>query len=487
MHNLVQNRQNRPCLRPAVALSLAALTLCVVAPFLHAEEPSEEAHVIHTAMRDLRSRDEPKRLVALELLAATKADLTGALSKALSSKNPAEVKAGLSVIEARSDYQHLAKYSELLSNEDTSLSSAAQRALRAGGVTVLTRVHSEMNGAADEAVTRLAYESYYAVGRRLADAAALPGYFGGDFEKVFKNLAWASRSLIGIAALAPGVEQPLVEALADFREQSDVSEDRSYVKHVMAGYGDLLPLVVARLREGGHGELVAAREAIYAASLLSELRVRAVQAAATVGYTDAGVLAALEKAYNAEQSRPLSALMASRDQDALVLELELTMFELGQTTLLDTRLVRLLSDPTPRADAETPRGLAEINADAVSEAEIQIDALNRVAYIMLRTNRASEAVKLYQQALKQAEANIGGVNVSMAAIAYNLACAQSLAGNTSDALATLKSAVTQGYREWGWILKDADLAKLRESDAFVLWYADSAPPYFARKMRESAE
>lgn len=49
---------------------------------------------------------------------------------------------------------------------------------------------------------------------------------------------------------------------------------------------------------------------------------------------------------------------------------------------------------------------------------------------------------------------------------YNLACSHSLMGHPDDALAALERAVSLGYRDLGHLMKDPDLAGLRQDMRF---------------------
>jgi Flp pilus assembly protein TadD len=50
---------------------------------------------------------------------------------------------------------------------------------------------------------------------------------------------------------------------------------------------------------------------------------------------------------------------------------------------------------------------------------------------------------------------------------YNLACSLALSRRRTDALRSLRSAVTLGYRDAHWMSQDPDLASLREHPEFV--------------------
>ena len=55
-------------------------------------------------------------------------------------------------------------------------------------------------------------------------------------------------------------------------------------------------------------------------------------------------------------------------------------------------------------------------------------------------------------------------------VRYNLACSLSLTGALEAALDELKRAVLLGYEELDYILRDPDLASLRKTSGFVLFW-----------------
>jgi tetratricopeptide (TPR) repeat protein len=52
------------------------------------------------------------------------------------------------------------------------------------------------------------------------------------------------------------------------------------------------------------------------------------------------------------------------------------------------------------------------------------------------------------------------------AVLYNLACSQSLAKNFEEAVAALVQAITRGFCDFKWLMKDPDLANLRKEPLF---------------------
>ena len=49
---------------------------------------------------------------------------------------------------------------------------------------------------------------------------------------------------------------------------------------------------------------------------------------------------------------------------------------------------------------------------------------------------------------------------------YNLACSLSLKNRKAEAIRSLRTAIQKGYRDWDWLMKDADLGNLRDDPRF---------------------
>ena len=56
---------------------------------------------------------------------------------------------------------------------------------------------------------------------------------------------------------------------------------------------------------------------------------------------------------------------------------------------------------------------------------------------------------------------------------YNLACSLSLTGDLEGSLKALKRAVQLGYSQFGYLMKDKDLAALRKTEAFRKWIKET--------------
>lgn len=55
---------------------------------------------------------------------------------------------------------------------------------------------------------------------------------------------------------------------------------------------------------------------------------------------------------------------------------------------------------------------------------------------------------------------------------YNLACSLALKNRHDDAITTLRAAFEKGYRDFGWMMNDADLKSLHDNPAFSALLAE---------------
>jgi predicted Zn-dependent protease len=55
---------------------------------------------------------------------------------------------------------------------------------------------------------------------------------------------------------------------------------------------------------------------------------------------------------------------------------------------------------------------------------------------------------------------------------YNLACSLALKKRSDDAIATLRTAFEKGYRDFGWMMEDADLKPLHSHPGFSALLAE---------------
>jgi hypothetical protein len=171
------------------------------------------------------------------------------------------------------------------------------------------------------------------------------------------------------------------------------------------------------------------------------------------------------------------------DLDLVRVELELTLARFGDSDLLDARIERL------RAQIDRVQNLkANVNMQVASRPDLI--AQNEIAHLKLRAGDTKGAEKEWADAVENARVmlrDVDGRNRSslssyLAAVFYNLACAQSLQGKVTKALVSLKEAVRYGYKDFGWMLEDGDLFQVRSASSFRDWFTDTAPPAVADRL-----
>jgi tetratricopeptide (TPR) repeat protein len=94
-------------------------------------------------------------------------------------------------------------------------------------------------------------------------------------------------------------------------------------------------------------------------------------------------------------------------------------------------------------------------------------AASELALILLNLKRPLEAVQCLEEAI---ESHYGHAD-----LLYNLACAQTRAGNRDDALTSLKMALENGFSDWDRLGRDPDMENLRHLHAFNALIGDSGP------------
>jgi Flp pilus assembly protein TadD len=86
-------------------------------------------------------------------------------------------------------------------------------------------------------------------------------------------------------------------------------------------------------------------------------------------------------------------------------------------------------------------------------------AAAELGLVLTSQDRAGEAVRVLDEALD--------LNPHHPDLLYNLACAQSRAGNLDDALSTLQSALENGFSDFERLGHDSDMQSLRQLKAFA--------------------
>ena len=170
--------------------------------------------------------------------------------------------------------------------------------------------------------------------------------------------------------------------------------------------------------------------------------------------------------------------------EATLVEIEVTLARLGDATLLDARIATL------RSQIERVQQLkANVNMKAGSRPDLI--AQNEIAHLQLRSGNLEGAEREWSSAADDAVIlqrtaegrNRSSLSSYLAAVYYNLACAQSLQLKSSKALASLKKAVRHGYKDFSWMLEDGDLYEVRQHESFATWFNDMAPPSVADRLR----
>ena len=187
-----------------------------------------------------------------------------------------------------------------------------------------------------------------------------------------------------------------------------------------------------------------------------------------------------------ERQQPDPALIHLVNLDATQVEIEVSLARIGDSTLLDARIAAL------RTQIERVQQLkANVNMNANSRPDLI--AQNEIAHLQLRSGNLAGAEQEWKDAaegaiimMRSAEGrNRSSLSSYLAAVYYNLACAQSLQLKSSAALASLKKAVEHGYKDFAWMLDDGDLYEVRLHEDFAGWFDDVAPPSVADRLRDS--
>ena len=484
-----------------LSVALAASLFGDTPPKNAAQSPADRkalsAQEVRDTFKELTSRNETTRLFALERLANASNDLSQNLKDAFASKSPVRKLSALDVVAARPEYVSIAPLAELLGDEDASLACKAQRVHRVLGVTVIDgtfKAASAWQGKDDmkaRALARNRYEARYAAALALTTIAAAPGYFEGQYGDLLKQPEWGVAALSDILVLAAGVEDPLKEAVYDLSQRAKTAQEFSFGYTQVLHHSGCVPMIVRIIR--GECEQPPADDGSAlddTAALVHQIRIRAAQALAALSANEAA-LAALDKSYTDEVARPIGHI--SRPSDEVLIEIELGLARCGKTSVLDTRITALRGRIVPLpAGKDTSGGSEDITAASrlTADAEVNLETRRNIARLLLRSGRLDDAIAEYQtvvdklQALCRTDATNALIyGTVLQKTAYNLACAQSLKGKQDAAFESIKLAVSCGYSAFDWILLDGDLAALRKTDDFVLWFIETAPPYQAEQLR----
>ena len=100
------------------------------------------------------------------------------------------------------------------------------------------------------------------------------------------------------------------------------------------------------------------------------------------------------------------------------------------------------------------------------------EVLSRLGQLLANLGRHQRALAIDRMHAQMRPAN--------PVVLYNLACSQSLCGEPSDALETLKQAVTHGYDDLEHLGSDPDLYPLHDYPPFIQWFEDQTLPDLPR-------
>ena len=86
------------------------------------------------------------------------------------------------------------------------------------------------------------------------------------------------------------------------------------------------------------------------------------------------------------------------------------------------------------------------------------DVIEILGGLYTKTGRIADVLRMDRRLVKLEPAN--------ATAHYNLACSLALLKRKADALRTLEHAISLGYTDYEWMVKDPDLALIKKSNEF---------------------
>ena len=329
----------------------------------------------------------------------------------------------------------------------------------------------------------------------LLEAHLMPGKYFGQFEALRKfDTQRIDTELFRLLH----ADASFVEAL-NIASQDAVAADgppervfMSAFRRLNSAAGGFEPVLTyartMKLTEELYAEIQRTPRSRYQAALEVYGNVRAAAVRALAGSPDlSGFKHELESYYRVlEKQSPDASIVHLLNLDATQVEIEVTLGRLGDTTLLDARIASL------RTRIERVQQLkTNVNMNANSRPDLI--AQNEIAHLLLRSGNAAGAEQERSNAadeaivmLRSADGrNRSSLSSYLAAVYYNLACAQSLQLKSSFALASLKKAVTHGYKDFSWMLEDGDLYEVRQHEEFIQWFDRVAPPSVSDRLRAS--
>jgi hypothetical protein len=329
----------------------------------------------------------------------------------------------------------------------------------------------------------------------LLNAHVLPGKYLGQFDELRRfDAARLDRELLAVMAADPAFAEPLnlasEEAIRD-----DIPAERAFQapwRRLQTAAGAFAPafeyLCEMEATDSVKSGISLHGRASYFAALEVSGSIRAAAVRALAESPQGNELSTLLNAYYGKliEQEPDPELGNLVNLDDLRTEVELTLSRFGDDRLLAARIEGLRGEIERVAEAK-----ANVNMQVASRPDLV--AQNQIAHLLLRAGDAEGAEAEWSAAVETGLAMLGtadGRNRSslssyLAAVYYNLACAQSLQSKLTKGLVSLREAVRYGYRDFGWMLEDGDLDAVRAGESFREWFADTAPPSVADRVSQS--
>lgn len=329
----------------------------------------------------------------------------------------------------------------------------------------------------------------------LLEAHLMPGKYFGQFDQLRKlDNRRLDLELLKILDADPDFTEPLNAASYQIidRDTPAVRAFEPSWRRLQAAAGALGPAVAYQnklvLDQRVSTEVARFPRSAFHAALEVLVSVRAAAARALAGSEPSPELATLLMLRYAvlREQTPTPELLSMVDLEVIRTEIELTLARLGDDTLLQARIERLRSQIDRVQEVRS-----NVNMRAGSRPDLI--AQNEIAHLLLRAGDLegaeqewAMAVANTQELMREAEGrNRSSLASYLAAVYYNLACAQSLQSKVSKALSSLKEAVTHGYKDYAWMLDDGDLHNVRVTEGFRAWFMDYAPPAVADRLGDS--
>lgn len=470
-----------------VALALAAFAS---APLVAQREQ------VKRELPELASPVASERVAATARLVAIDDDIAADLRLAYKIAGLQERQALLEVARLRDDAALLQQGAEALADEDADLRAQARDYL-------LDLPFETLRPALDnlDSGQRLAWDAFHTLRIRrdislvLLEAHLMPGKFFGQFEELRKfDPRRLDRELLAVLDADPEFADALNIASRQMVERT-VRPERAFEppwRRLESAAGALQPALLYLRRLEMDDELQQQirrfQRSAFHAGLEMLVNVRSAAARALAGSEPSEVLnALLAQSYQVllEQA-PAPELQNLVNLEQIRTEIELTLARFGDDALLQARIARLRSQIERVQEVRT-----NVNMRAATRPDLI--AQNEIAHLLLRSGDLDGAEREWnvavangQQMLRQAEGrNRSSMTSYLAAVYYNLACAQSLQFKNSRALASLKEAVGNGYKDFAWMLEDGDLDNVRVSEGFRTWFLDTAPPAVADRLERA--